>query len=98
MVLLADPSLAPSLLPLSAPPPTPLSPGQVAKVERDVRERGLGLVVVADWFSAAGIKAAGFFDDNTRSQWAAVTGGANVPGEAPSTLEQRAAVREKGCA
>ena len=54
-------------------------PAEVEKMERDVRELGLGLVVFADWFSAAGIAGAAFFDDNTRSQWSAVTGGANVP-------------------
>ena len=48
-------------------------------MERDVRTQGLGLVVFADWFSQAGMKAAGFFDENTRSQWTAVKGGANVP-------------------
>jgi hypothetical protein len=44
-----------------------------------VRQLGLGVVAVADWFSQPALDQAAFFDDNTRSDWVAATGGANVP-------------------
>ena len=36
-------------------------------------------MVLADWYSEKALKSVRFFDDNTRSWWEAVTGGANVP-------------------
>lgn len=54
-------------------------PEEVVKIKKDVREEGLSLVIFADWFHAASIRSAAFFDDNTRSDWVAVTGGANIP-------------------
>lgn len=44
-----------------------------------MRQLGLGVVAVADWFSQPALDQAAFFDDNTRSDWVAATGGANVP-------------------
>ena len=54
-------------------------PEEITKLERDVREKGLSIIVFGEWFSEAAIKSTRFYDDNTRSWWDAVTGGANVP-------------------
>src|SRR5690606_6998533 len=48
-------------------------------LQRDVRERGLSLLVVADWHEEALLPSLSFFDDNTRSTWFPVIGGANIP-------------------
>ena len=52
---------------------------EVAKLERDVKEAGLGLLVVGEWFNTATMAGLRFYDDNTRSWWTPVTGGANIP-------------------
>ena len=55
------------------------SKDEIAKLERDVREKGLGLFVAADWYSVSEMKSLKFLDDNTHFEWEAATGGANVP-------------------
>ena len=52
---------------------------EVAKLASDVKEKGLGLVVFADWYQTETMTKMKFFDDNTRSWWTPITGGANVP-------------------
>eukprot|EP00887_Chlorella_sp_A99_P005260 scaffold1.g5260.t1 len=52
---------------------------EVNKLEADVREHGLGLLVFADWYHPETVAQMRFYDDNTRSWWEAATGGANVP-------------------
>ena len=52
---------------------------EIAKLERDVREEGLGLFVAAEWYSVSQMKSMKFLDDNTHYEWEAATGGANVP-------------------
>ena len=52
---------------------------EVAKIAADVRDAGLGLLVVGEWFNTGTMASLRFFDDNTRSWWTPVTGGANVP-------------------
>ena len=49
---------------------------EIDKLEADVKERGLGLVIFADWFNAATAASLRFFDDNTRSWWTPPVGGA----------------------
>ncbi len=44
-----------------------------------MREKGLSLIVFADWYNVSVIKAAKFFDENTRRWWSPITGGANLP-------------------
>ena len=44
-----------------------LSPFQIRKLTEDVKSRGLGLVVVADWYSTAMMSHVRFYDDNTQS-------------------------------
>ena len=45
----------------------------------DVVISGLSLVVFADWYNVNTMAKMRFFDDNTRSWWTPVTGGANIP-------------------
>jgi membrane-bound transcription factor site-1 protease len=40
---------------------------EVNKVEKDVREHGLSLLLVADWYDELQMMAAKYQDDNTRS-------------------------------
>ena len=52
---------------------------EIEKIRDDVRSKGLSLLVFADWYNSSVIKAAKFFDENTRNWWTPITGGANVP-------------------
>ncbi|XP_031484955.1 subtilisin-like protease SBT6.1 [Nymphaea colorata] len=52
---------------------------EIAKLRTDVIDHGLGLVVFAEWYNVETMVKMRFFDDNTRSWWTPVTGGANVP-------------------
>lgn len=52
---------------------------EVAKLQRDLRETGLSLLVMADWYDTRVMERAQFFDDNTRMWWSPITGGANIP-------------------
>jgi membrane-bound transcription factor site-1 protease len=52
---------------------------EVAKLTTDVKQRGLSLVVFADWYDLDVVRDVSFFDENTRDWWDASTGGANVP-------------------
>ena len=45
----------------------------------DVQNKGLSLIVLADWYDLEVVKKVRFYDDNTRSWWDAVTGGSNLP-------------------
>ena len=54
-------------------------PKEIEKLHDDVLQKGLSLIVFADWYNASVIKAAKFFDENTRQWWTPVTGGANLP-------------------
>lgn len=52
---------------------------EIEKLRLDVINSGLGLAVFADWYNVDTMVKMRFFDDNTRSWWTPVTGGANVP-------------------
>ncbi|KAJ9548716.1 hypothetical protein OSB04_021259 [Centaurea solstitialis] len=52
---------------------------EIRKLMDDVAISGLGLVVFADWYNVNRMAKMRFFDDNTRSWWTPVTGGANIP-------------------
>ncbi|XP_057545645.1 subtilisin-like protease SBT6.1 [Amaranthus tricolor] len=52
---------------------------EINKLKEDVLNTGLGLVVFAEWYNVETMVKMKFFDDNTRSWWTPVTGGANVP-------------------
>ncbi|KAI4377106.1 hypothetical protein MLD38_014791 [Melastoma candidum] len=51
---------------------------EIEKLRLDVQS-GLGLAVFSDWYNVDTMVKMRFFDDNTRSWWTPVTGGANVP-------------------
>lgn len=53
---------------------------EITKLHSDVTEKGLGLLVLAEWYSRARMRKLRFFDDNTRSIWTPIVGGSNVPG------------------
>ena len=48
------------------------------KLQCDVQDRGLGLVVVGEWFNEKAQAKSAFFDDNTKRWWEASSSGANV--------------------
>ncbi|XP_010254111.1 PREDICTED: subtilisin-like protease SBT6.1 [Nelumbo nucifera] len=52
---------------------------EVEKLRDDVINNGLGLAVFAEWYNVDTMVKMRFFDDNTRSWWTPVTGGANIP-------------------
>ncbi|KAM3760108.1 hypothetical protein ACB098_01G169300 [Castanea mollissima] len=52
---------------------------EIEKLRDDVMNTGLGLAVFAEWYNVDTMVKMRFFDDNTRSWWTPVTGGANVP-------------------
>ncbi|XP_065848954.1 subtilisin-like protease SBT6.1 isoform X2 [Euphorbia lathyris] len=52
---------------------------EIEKLRNDVISTGLGLAVFAEWYNVDTMVKMRFFDDNTRSWWTPVTGGANVP-------------------
>jgi membrane-bound transcription factor site-1 protease len=54
-------------------------PDEVRKVYADVIEKGLSLIIFADWYNSTVMKAAKFFDENSRQWWTPVTGGSNIP-------------------
>mmetsp|Transcript_40415 Transcript_40415/g.102302 ORF Transcript_40415/g.102302 Transcript_40415/m.102302 type:complete len:1225 (-) Transcript_40415:14-3688(-) len=52
---------------------------EVHKLQADVAELGMGLLVFGEWYNRAMMEKMRFYDDNTRSWWTPYTGGANVP-------------------
>lgn len=52
---------------------------EIDKLREDILNTGLGLAVFAEWYNVETMVKMRFFDDNTRSWWTPVTGGANVP-------------------
>ncbi|XP_012267422.2 membrane-bound transcription factor site-1 protease [Athalia rosae] len=54
-------------------------PEEVAKLKVDVEEKGLSVVVFADWYNVTVMRKVKFYDENTRQWWVPDTGGANIP-------------------
>lgn len=52
---------------------------EIKKLRYDVFNTGLGLAVFSEWYNVETMVKMRFFDDNTRSWWTPVTGGANIP-------------------
>ncbi|RHN52900.1 putative site-1 protease [Medicago truncatula] len=52
---------------------------EIEKLRDDVINTGLGLAVFAEWYNVDTMVKMRFVDDNTRSWWTPVTGGANNP-------------------
>ena len=49
-------------------------PEEVEKLRHDVNERGLSLIVFADWYNVDVMKKIKFYDENTRQWWMPDTG------------------------
>ncbi|CAD7699725.1 unnamed protein product [Ostreobium quekettii] len=54
-------------------------PEEISKLSNDVRAKGLGVVVFAEWYNVESLSKMTFYDDNTRTHWTPATGGANIP-------------------
>ena len=52
---------------------------EIEKLYSDITTKGLSLIIFADWYNTSVIKAAKFFDENTKKLWTPVTGGSNIP-------------------
>ncbi len=52
---------------------------EILKLEDDIKEHGLSLIVFADWYNVIKMKSLDFTDQNTNSLWSPITGGANIP-------------------
>ena len=52
---------------------------EISKLKQDVAEKGLSVLVVADWFNVPVMRKIKFYDENTRQWWMPDTGGGNVP-------------------
>jgi len=51
---------------------------EISKLAEDI-QKGLSVLIVADWYNEDFLKNVEFFDDNTRCLWKPITGGANLP-------------------
>lgn len=49
-------------------------PAEVTKLADDVATKGLGLIVIGEWYNVDTMVKMRFFDDNTRSWWTPATG------------------------
>ena len=54
-------------------------PNEIQKLNKDVRELGLDVVIFSDWYNVKLMESMRFYDDNTVSWWVPPVGGANVP-------------------
>ena len=52
---------------------------EIDAIQTYVSEKGLSLVIFADWYNTSVIANAKFYDENTRKWWTPITGGANIP-------------------
>ncbi|KAK4468020.1 hypothetical protein MN116_008198 [Schistosoma mekongi] len=54
-------------------------PHEVRKLFVDITEKGLSLIVFADWYNTSVMQSIRFYDTNTRRLWTPDTGGCNLP-------------------
>ena len=52
---------------------------EIIKVENDIWNNGLSILILAEWFDELKILKSQFNDENTRSRWYPITGGSNIP-------------------
>ncbi|XP_033149616.1 LOW QUALITY PROTEIN: membrane-bound transcription factor site-1 protease [Drosophila busckii] len=52
---------------------------EIKHLEHYVYEKGLGLIVFADWYNTTVMRHIKFFDENSRQWWIPDTGGSNIP-------------------
>lgn len=55
------------------------TPNELLLLEWLVKERGMAMVVAAEWYNADVMHSLFFEDDNTRSWWSPVVAGGNIP-------------------
>ena len=60
-------------------PEAAYSDAEAVKLANDIEKGGLGLVILADWYSIPLMSKARFFDVSTKRWRSPITGGANVP-------------------
>ena len=51
---------------------------EMDKVQIDIREKGLSVLIAADWYDEMSLLSSDFYDDNTHSTWFPITGGSHV--------------------
>jgi len=52
---------------------------EILKLENDVKEKGINVIVIADWYSEEHLNDIHFFDQETKRWYPPETGGSNVP-------------------
>ena len=52
---------------------------EITKLHDDVTQRGLSLILIAEWYNLQVMREVKFWDENTASWWTPETGGSNVP-------------------
>ncbi|XP_050538541.1 membrane-bound transcription factor site-1 protease isoform X2 [Daktulosphaira vitifoliae] len=52
---------------------------EIVKIQSDVANYNLSIIIFADWYNVSVMKKIKFFDENTKQWWMPVTGGANIP-------------------
>ena len=52
---------------------------EIFKVENDIKNNGLSIIILAEWYDELKILKSQFNDENTRSRWYPITGGSNIP-------------------
>ncbi|VDO03689.1 unnamed protein product [Rodentolepis nana] len=54
-------------------------PAEAFKLEKDVKEKGLSLLVFGGWYNTSILSNLKFYDSNNKRLWVPITGGSNVP-------------------
>ncbi|TMW46249.1 hypothetical protein DOY81_008671 [Sarcophaga bullata] len=52
---------------------------EIKKLQNDVFDYGLSVIIFADWYNTSVMSKMKFFDENTREWWTPDTGGSNIP-------------------
>jgi len=52
---------------------------EINKIENDIRNNGLSILILAEWYDELKLLISQFNDENTRSRWYPITGGSNIP-------------------
>ncbi|KAJ3449663.1 membrane-bound transcription factor site-1 protease [Anaeramoeba flamelloides] len=52
---------------------------EIEKINKDVLEKQLNVIIFADWYNQRTIEGLEFFDKNTKRMWIPAMGGANLP-------------------
>lgn len=53
---------------------------EIDVIQHAVKKQGMSLIIAAEWYNTSLQETLGFHDDNTRSWWTPIIGGANIPG------------------